>query len=167
MMAGRWCQFCPHAGHCPELSRHCLAAVDAGPSKATIHTLAPFQLAQLLDEAPVIETWLKALREAAFADLLEGKEVPGYKLVSGRASRSWTDEAMVATALKAAGYTDEDITKTELLSVAAMEKALGKKRAKELLSSLVETKTGAPTLAPASDKRQAYDPLTQAKEDFA
>jgi hypothetical protein len=60
--------------------------------------------------------------------------------------------------LNAAGYSNEEITKTELLSVAAMEKTLGRKKVAEILEGQIETKTGAPTVAPESDKRPSYDP---------
>ena len=98
--------------------------------------------------------------------MMSGGEVPGYKVVEGRGSRGWTDELQVADTLKAAGYSLEDITETTLLSVAKMEKALGKKRATELLETLIERKAGAPTVAPESDKREPYNRLAEAQADF-
>ena len=68
--------------------------------------------------------------------------------------------------LYALGYTDEEITRTEVLSVAAMEKAIGKKRVAELLSGQILAHTGAPTVAPETDKRPVYDRLAEAKNDF-
>ena len=59
--------------------------------------------------------------------------------------------------MKSAGYSQEDITKTELLSVAAMEKAIGKKKVAELVGGQILSYTGAPTVAHQSDKRPAYD----------
>lgn len=83
-------------------------------------------------------------------------------MVAGRGSRSWADDLEAAAALKAAGYTQDEITKTELLSVAAMEKALGKKKVAELVGGHILTHTGAPTVVPETDKRPAYN----AADDF-
>ena len=41
--------------------------------------------------------------------------------------------------------------------IEGMDKSLGKARAAELLSDLVERAPGAPTIAPESDKRPTYD----------
>ena len=98
--------------------------------------------------------------------LMEGKEVPGFKVVAGRGSRTWADDLEVANVLKAAGYTQEDITKTTLLSVAALETAIGKKKVAELVGGHILFNTGSPTIAPNTDKRPAYDRLAEAKADF-
>ena len=87
--------------------------------------------------------------------------------MEGRASRDWVDELKVAERLRAADISEEDFTKTELLSPAAMEKAIGKRKVAELLPDLINKKPGAPTLAPMSDKRPPLDRLAEAKEDFA
>ena len=76
-------------------------------------------------------------------------------------------EINVAETLKDAGYGISDITETKLLSVAQMEKSIGKQKANELLSSLIEKRAGSPTVAPVNDKRPAYDRLAVAREDFA
>lgn len=107
------------------------------------------------------------MRDQALATLLDGGEVPGYKAVEGRGSRAWVDELRVAEALKDAGYGISDITETKLLSVAQMEKSIGKHKAAELLSGLIEKRAGSPTVAPVNDKRPAYDRLAVAREDFA
>lgn len=163
--AGDHCRFCPHAGVCPALAASCLAVFNEHPL-STVPALAPEQVASILAVESQISAWLKAVKEHALAALLDGGDVPGYKVVAGRSLRQWADELEVAGLLEAAGYTREQITKTEVLSPAAMEKALGKKKVAELLSGQILTPTGAPTLAPASDKRPVYDRLAEAKKDF-
>jgi len=64
------------------------------------------------------------------------------------------------------GYSREAITKTELLSPYQMEKAIGKKKVAELVGSLIVSKPGNPTVAPAADKRKAFDRLAEAVKDF-
>jgi hypothetical protein len=87
--------------------------------------------------------------------------VPGYKVVAGRGSRSWADDLEAAATLQAAGYSQEDITETKLLSVAAMEKKLGKKKVAELVGGHILANTGAPTIALESDKRPTYNPADE------
>ena len=53
-----------------------------------------------------------------------------------------------------------------ILSPAAMEKAIGKKKVAELVAGHILSMPGAPTVAPASDKRPVYDRLAEAKKDF-
>ena len=158
---GEHCRFCPHAGRCRTLTKTCTEYVTTHGMKAAVPVLAAWEVAEVLAMEPLVSLWLKRVKDQALTTMLNGGEVPGYKVVAGRGSRSWRDELQAAEALKAAGYTLEEITKTELLSVAAMEKALGRKKAAELLPDLYETKTGAPTVALASDKRPAYSPADE------
>jgi hypothetical protein len=115
---------------------------------------------------PMVSLWLKRVKDQALATLMDGGEIPGYKVVAGRGSRAWKDELEVAAVLFGKGVAKEDYTKTELLSVAAMEKSIGKKKVAELLDGLIETRTGAPTVAPETDKRPRYDRRAEALKDF-
>lgn len=157
--AGAWCRFCPHAGRCRELTKICTEQIRIhGGLKAKLPVLSPFEVAEILELEPMISLWLKRVKDQALADMLNGEQVPGYKVVAGRGSRNWADDLEAAKALEAAGYTREEITTTELLSVAKMEKALGKKKVAELVGGHILTNTGAPTIAHESDKRPAYNP---------
>lgn len=155
--AGTHCRFCPHAGKCRELTKTCTQYVETHGMRVAVPTLAPHEVAEVLQLEPLVTLWLKRVREQALSTLLQGGDVPGYKAVEGKLGhRRWVDELKVAETLKGAGYQLEDITETKLLSPAAMDKALGKKKAAELLAGLTDRQPGAPTIAPASDKRPAY-----------
>lgn len=164
--AGEHCKFCPHAGRCKHLSDTCLDFAETHGLGVDDYTMPPDEVSDVLAMAPVIDLWLKRVKDKALSTLLDGGEIPGYKVVEGRGSRTWSDDLLVADMLKAAGYSLEDITETSLLSVAKMEKAIGKKRAEEVVGELIVRKPGAPTVAPASDKRPAYDRLAEAQNDF-
>lgn len=164
--AGEWCKFCPHAGRCRELTKTCTEYVQTHQLRVAVPVLAPHEVADVLRMEPLVTLWLKRVREQALTTLLDGGEVPGYKVVEGRGSRAWTDELQVAQTLQAAGYSREDITETTLLSVAKMEKAIGKKKAAELLANQIEKRAGAPTIALETDKRPAYDRRAEAVKDF-
>jgi hypothetical protein len=163
---GEHCRFCPHAGRCRALTKTCTEYVTTHGMRSTVPVLAPWEVAQVLTMEPLVSLWLKRVKDQALTSMLNGQQVPGYKVVAGRGSRTWADDLEVAAELEKAGYTREDITKTELLSVAGMEKALGKKKVAELVGGQILTHTGAPTVAPESDKRPAYDPVAQALDDF-
>ena len=153
---GEHCRFCPHAGRCRALTKTCTEYVETHGMRASVPVLAPWEVAEVLRMEPLVSLWLKRVKDQALTTLLDGGDVPGYKVVAGRGTRAWKDEGEVAAAL-APLYLLEDYTKTELLSPAAMEKAIGKKKVAELLGELIETRTGAPAVAPETDKRPKYD----------
>ena len=163
--AGEHCRFCKHAGRCRALTKACTELIEIYGEKFAVETLAPWEVADILRMEAQITLWLKKVREQALTTMMEGGEIPGYKVVAGRGSRTWTDELAVAAKLDTL-YNREEFTKTELLSVAAMEKAIGKKKVAEFLEEFIEVKTGAPTIAPEGDKRPVYDRAAEARKDF-
>lgn len=164
---GAHCQFCPHAGRCRALTKTCTEYVETHNLRVAIPVLAPHEVAEVLQMESLISLWLKRVKAQALDTLLEGGEVPGYKVVEGRpGNRKWVDELQVADTLKAAGYAMEEITETKLLTPAAMDKALGTKKAASLLEGLTDRSPGAPIVVPEVDKRPAYDRLAEAQKDF-
>lgn len=163
---GAHCKFCPHAGRCKALTKLCTEYVTTHGAKIAVPVLAPHEVAEVLHMEPLISLWLKRVKDMALTTLLDGGEIPGFKVVAGRGSRTWADDLEAGQALVAAGYSNDQITKTELLSPAAMEKALGKKKVAELVGGHILTTTGAPTVVPVTDKRPAYDRLAEARSDF-
>ena len=156
--AGDHCKFCPHAGRCRQLTKVCTEYVETHSLRAAVPVLAPHEVAEVLAMEPLIALWLKRVKAQALATLLDGGEVPGWKVVEGKlGNRKWADEMKVVEVLFAAGYSQAEITETKLLSPAAMDKALGKKKVAELLEDLVDRSPGAPTVVPVSDKRPAYN----------
>lgn len=164
---GAHCKFCPHAGRCRALRDVCSEYVHAHGLKVRVPTLAPHEVAEALQMEPLISLWLKRIREQALTSMLNGEQVPGWKVVEGKlGNRKWTDELQVLAALEGAGYEKAEVTQTQLLSPAAMDKAIGKKKAAELLAALIDRAPGAPTIAPESDKRPAYDRKAEIMKDF-
>ena len=80
-------------------------------------------------------------------------------MVEARTIRRYTDEDAAAQAARNAGYTD--IFRKRLLSVAEMEKYMGRENFRAILGGLVEKPIGQPTLVPDSDKRPAIDTTNQ------
>lgn len=164
---GAHCTFCPHAGRCKTLTKVCTEYVSTHGLRVAVPVLAPHEVAEVLKMEPLISLWLKRVKDQALTTLLDGGEIPGYKVVEGKlGNRKWSDEIKVAEALEAAGISRDEFTETKLLTPAAMDKAIGKKRVAELLESLIDRSPGSPTVVPASDKRPAYDRLAEAQKDF-
>lgn len=165
---GEHCRFCPHAGRCRALTKLCTEYVETHDLRVGVPHLAPYEVADVLAMEPLIALWLKRIKAQALNTLLDGGEIPGYKVVEGKlGNRKWKDELQVAKTLEEAGRSREEYTETKLLSPAAMDKAIGKKVVAELLADMIDRAPGAPIVVPASDKRPAYDRLAEVKEDFA
>jgi len=156
--AGAHCKFCPHAGRCRALTKICTEYVETHSLRVPVPVLAPHEVAEVIAMEPLVTLWLKRVKQQALTTLLEGGEVPGYKVVEGKlGNRKWRDELAVAEKLRAEGYQLEEITETKLLSPAGMDKSIGKKKVAELLDDMIDRSPGAPTIVPASDKRPAYN----------
>lgn len=120
--------------------------------------LSDADVADLLVRAAGLVAWYKDLEEYATGALLAGGEIPGFKLVEGRSNRAFSDTDEAIKALIAAGYDEAMIYDRKPKTLTELEKLLGKKTFVELLSSFIVKPKGKPTLAPASDKREAYIP---------
>lgn len=164
---GEHCRFCQHAGRCRALTRLCTEYLDTHGLRVNLPILAPHEVADVLRMEPMVTLWLKKVKEQALTTLMNGEELPGYKLVEGKlGNRKWRDEKTVFNMLLWAGHTEEEITETKLLSPSQMDKAIGKKKVAELLEEYIERAPGAPTIAPVTDKRPALDRLAEAQNDF-
>ena len=128
------------------------------------------QLAYILDRIGLIKSWMGEVEAAAHAALMEGREVPGYKLVEGRAgSRKWTDESKAEKLLKAWKVPADFRYVKSLISPTQAEKLLKLKTLTDEqwaeLCGYVSREPGKPTVVPASDKRPAISGRPAA-EDF-
>ena len=162
---GDHCRFCRAKATCTARSQLVERAVIArfpDPETLSLEDLAA--RLPLLEQA---EAWIKDVKEHLLKTACAGTPVPGHKLVAGRTTRKYRDQAEVIKALIGAGYAYDDITKPiELLGITEMTKALGRKRFAELLDDHLSISEGKPTLVPASDKRPAIAVTTLAFEDL-
>lgn len=147
--AGSWCQFCRIAPTCRARAESNLALARhefAPPAELSIA-----EVADVLAKIPELKAWATDVEAWALAKAQAGTQIPGFKVVAGRSIRKYTDEAAVAEAAKAAGYTD--IWDRKLIGITAMERLMGRKTFTETLGDLVVKPEGKPTLVPESDKR--------------
>ncbi len=119
---GDHCKFCKARSFCPELEKRQQALVTFDvPIVATGYD--PVALAKALDDIPIVEDRIKAIREFAYQEAVRGVEIPGHKLVDKRAARKWVDPKVAAGALS---NDPRLFTAPELVSPAQVEKVLGK-----------------------------------------
>ncbi|MBJ6745554.1 DUF2800 domain-containing protein [Streptococcus sp. 121] len=123
-------------------------------------------LKEILDRASEIKKWVESVEAYALKQALDGKEVPGYKLVEGRSNRVITDKTKAIDILHDNGFDDEIYKPKELLAMGALEKLIGKSTFAELLAEVIEKPQGKPVLVQESDKRPALNSLEQAIKDF-
>lgn len=180
------CRWCRAKATCPALRGEVVdvvtgsaaqpddfADLDALPKVLSANITAPadldaIALAASMRAAPLIETWLNAVRAEVDRRLMAGESVPGFKVVAGRAgSRAWSDAAAVEAAMKSARLKIDEMYDQKLISPTQAEKLLAKAKPKvwKKLEAFVSRADGKPSVAPESDPRPAYS--TAAKvEDF-
>ncbi len=149
LKAGPHCKFCPAAGQCPEL--HQMAVVLAKEQFSPDFSYDPDCLSKTLLWLPVLEGWIKSVREFAYGEAQQGRVPPGWKLVQKRATRKWRDELQAGEVLLA-NFGNEEIFSRTLRTPAQVEKLLKDKVAVDVL---VEFKSSGYTLAPESDRRES------------
>lgn len=160
--AGEWCRFCPAKAQC-RARAEALLSLEADKGKLP-PLLSDSEVGGILTRALELEAWCKDLKDYAFQQALAGAEIPGFKVVEGRGSRDWADGCDAAfQTLQARGVPEAMLWERKPVSVAALEKAMGKKAFAEHVD-LVEKKPGKPTLVPASDKRPTWNPAARAFE---
>ena len=156
---GEHCRFCKHAAACRALAEASCNFAEHHGLRVAVPKLTDAEYLECFRMIPQIELWIRKIKATITDRLLAGETIEGLKLVAGRSTRAWSDPARAIAALDAAGIPAADyMEQPTLLSPAALEKALGKKKAAALVGDCIETKPGNPTPAEASDKRQAFDP---------
>ena len=150
---GAHCRFCKLKGNCRARTEEAFAAIPMAEKPPA--ELSPGELAEALKKASFLAEWSKDLQEYALKSVLDGGEIPGWKAVHGRSIRRFTDTEAAFKALIAGGVKEALLYERRPLTLAAVEKAVGKKEFEKLASEFIEVPPGKPTLVPESDKRQA------------
>lgn len=158
--AGDHCRFCKVRHTCRTRTTSMLDTPDT-----PAHLLSDSEIAELLYKIPDIKKWAEDLESYALDQMVNNDTAyDGWKLVEGRSRRVMTDTNAIQNILVKEGYEAEQITKTELLSLTALEKEVGKKAFNELVGAYIDKPRGKLTLAKESDKRPAIK--LNAEDDF-
>ena len=146
---GSHCKWCAAKPTCPLMT----GAVDRA-LKVKIDAIDAPTIDAYLQNAEILEEWIKDLRALAFTMLESGRDLPNYKLVAKRATRKWSDEVEAKKALLATGLTESDVMEASMISPAQAEKKLKKLKQPLPEGSTVSISSGS-TMAHVDDPRPA------------
>lgn len=155
---GEHCRFCKAHPGCRGWQEKYgpLAGFEPLPQPAA---LSDEELGEWLQKVEGLAAYARELEDYAQTALLEGRTLPGWKLVQGRSTRKWTDQDAAFRQMEADGIDEAMLYTRTPISLTAAEKMLGKKRFAEVMSAFITRAPGAPKLAKDSDPRPAYDRL--------
>lgn len=128
--------------------------------------LTNYEIGIYLNYGVDVAKWVKELEEYALSECLAGREIVGWKAVEGRASRVWTDQEKAFQTVIEGGTPEALLYETTPLSLAKVEKLLGKKVFEETVGGYVVKQPGKPTLVSAADKREAITNKVSIEEAF-
>lgn len=159
------CRFC-------RAKAQCRARSDFNVKKAfNIGEMPPLisaeEAGKRLLELQDIVKYQKDLQEWALSECLAGKDVPGWKAVEGRSVRDWSDmDAAFDKLIESEMTMEEMLYEKKPLTLAQVEKLIGKKDFQDTVGEFVVKKSGKPTLVKESDKREAITNIVTAEEAF-
>ena len=113
------------------------------------------EVGAILKKGRDIKQWVADLEEWTLKELLKGGMVAGWKAVEGRSTRAFADQEKAFEILIGSGIDEALLYERKALTLASVEKLIGKKEFNELLSDQVVKPQGKPTLVPQEDKREA------------
>jgi hypothetical protein len=162
------CRFCKAKATCPALRAE-ITEVVGGSSAATLDEFSDFTpetvdmqtgdnyLPIAMAKVGMVEDWCKAVRAEVERRLLAGQNVDGYKLVEGkRGPRKWSDADDIEQLFKSFRLRQDEMYDFTLISPTKAEKVFKEnpKRWAKVQERITQS-TGKPSVAPATDKRQA------------
>ena len=162
---GEHCKFCKAKAICKERANINLELAKYEFKTADLLTLE--EIGEILQKAQDLNNWVKELEKYALAESLKGNNVPGWKAVNGRGSRSFKDTDEAIKVLTDNGIAEELLFERKYLTLAQMEKTVGKKEFNSLVGDLIVMNVGKPTLVDASDKREAITNKIKAEDEFS
>jgi hypothetical protein len=161
---GDWCRFC-------RARQQCRARADKNIELAfEVNKKPPLitneEVGEYLRKGEDVAKWLSELQDYALAECLAGREVDGYKAVEGRGSRAWTDMDAAFEAITEDGTDEAMLYERKPLTLAQVEKLMGKAHFADVAGEYVIKNPGKPTLVPSTDKREAITNKISANEAF-
>lgn len=158
------CRFCRAKAVCRARAEKNVELAFAVTEKPAL--LENGEIGEFLQKGEDVAKWLEDLKDHALQESLAGREVPGWKAVEGRGSREWTDMDAAFAVLQQHGTPEALLWERKPLTLAQVEKTVGKKEFSEYVSEYVAKKPGKPALVKASDKRPAITNKITAEEAF-
>ena len=156
------CQYCPAKLTCPAQTAAFELVAQQEPAivtmkkdeiKQVMQRLTDEQVSDLLDRAPIVESFVESLRKHAKERMEQGGVLPGWQLAPKRAQRKWINEKQAEQALTDAGLAVDKLYITEFITPAEAEKLLDKEQ-KVILEELTKKESSGTTIARDASLRQ-------------
>ncbi len=160
------CKFCRARGRCRARAEENVKLAFSSDAGKLPPLITNEQMGQYLLQGTDLAKWLSDLQDCALAECLTGNDVPGWKAVEGRSSRNWTDMDTAFAKLTENGISDTILWEKKPLTLAQVEKVVGKKDFDTFVGDLVTKTPGKPALVQESDKRTAITNIISAKDAF-
>lgn len=158
------CRYCRARARCrarAEKNVELASMTDKNPKLLTNE-----ELGQYLLKGKDVAKWLGDVQDCALAECLAGNEVAGWKAVEGRGGREWTDMDLAFARLQENGVPETILWERKPLTLAQVEKAVGKKEFESFVGDMVIKRPGKPTLVEQLDQRPAITNKITAAEAF-
>ena len=158
------CKFCKARDICTARAENNLSLESE--IKLKPNEIPKDKLYEYISRGEDIAKWVADLKAYALDMCLKGEDVKGLKAVAGRTSRSWTNQDEAINKLIEGGIDEAMIYDKVPLTLAKLEKALGKQQFTTLVGDMVVTSEGKPTLVFENDKRPAITNTVNATSIF-
>ena len=162
---GSWCRFCRARQQCRARAEENVKLAFATDKKPPL--ISNKEVGEYLKQGEDVAKWLSELQDYALKECLAGKDIPGFKAVEGRGSRVWANMDEAFTAIIEDGTDEAMLYERKPLSLAQVEKLMGKKHFNDVCALYINKSPGKPTLVKETDKRPAITNVVSAKEAFA
>lgn len=156
LVAGDHCRFCRCRTVCRTYADYMTAPLKEAFKMP--QELQPDEISEIVLKAKKIKNWLEDIETYALVQAMDGRKLPGLKLVAGRSVRKIINPDLAAGKLLEAGYKPEEIYKPQSLqTMTELKRLCGAKKLESLLEGNMETTKRSPALVPESDKRPALE----------
>lgn len=161
------CRFCRARSRCAARAEHNVKLAFSPDLGKKPPLISNGQMGEYLRLGAGVAKWLSELKDCALAECLAGNEVPGWKAVEGRSTREWTDMDAAFEVLEKSGVTPEEMLwERKPLTLAQVEKMVGKRDFQDAVGSYVAVRRGKPALVQEADSREAITNKITAEEAF-
>ena len=162
------CRWCEAKNHCETRMTFVQElAVKLFEAKEKLATCPTYEdLVKLIEMAPLVENAINGIRAYLQAELMAGRNVPGLKLVRGRANRVWADEKEAVTWL-AKNTSIEELYASKLKSPSQVETESRALKKSEGFKKLYKTPEGKIALVSDKDGRPAIQTSSGAIDVFS
>lgn len=167
LVPGDWCKssFCPNRANCKALQSLTtqLVGKDFGETPI-VETLSVNQILKVLKYEDTIKDWMSKVRDHAKELLLQGLDIPGYKVVKSVGNAVWIDETAVRAEFES--EFGDKLYEKKFLSPAKLEKLVGKKKLGENFRDEYTRRPDNGYKIVETDEKGETVKLTKATEDF-